>query len=90
MLRSKLEELLEEIRENGPTRVVIDDKGEAIPPRRAQRKKGITSDVVYIRDDGWSLGAPLCFERVARRMWSREWVAVARKPFITYTPCNDW
>lgn len=36
-------------------------------------------DVVFIRADGWVLGAPERFEAAAYAMWSDEWHAFARR-----------
>lgn len=78
-----LAKLVREIKENGPTRVVINSHGEATTPFIA-KEKGITPTVVFIRNDGWSLGAPAHFEGVAEDMWSDEWIAVMREPFEAF------
>jgi len=75
----KMEHILKTIREFGPTRVVINSEGEATSPARAK----IDSDVVFIRNDGWTLGAPSRFEEVARQMWADMWIGVSRRPFVT-------
>lgn len=56
-----------------PTRVVVDEAGTALTPRRA-RARGIQVDVVFIRSDGWTLGAPRELEETARNLWSNDWV----------------
>jgi hypothetical protein len=71
-----LEVVVEQIRNNGPTRVVINDRGMATDPRRALRDHNITPDVVLIRQDGWSLGAPHQFRELALQMWADQWVAI--------------
>ena len=71
--------VLREIQDHGPTRVVINLHGEATTPRRALDDHDVEPTVIYIRDDGWSLGAPEAFEQVAANMWRDEWVAVLRK-----------
>lgn len=78
-----LERLVQEIRERGPRRVVIDIRGEAVTPFSA-KERGITPAVVFIRNDGWSLGAPAEFEGAAEEMCLNDWVAVTRKPFATF------
>ncbi|RLI87970.1 MAG: hypothetical protein DRP01_00020 [Archaeoglobales archaeon] len=60
-----------------PTRVVIDEKGYAVSPEAA-KKLGITWDVIYVREDGWSLGAPDCLSSVAHSLWSDLWVDTVR------------
>lgn len=59
-----------------PTRVIVNREGEGISPERAAQR-GITSDVIFVRNDGWSLGAPTRFESIARRMY--EWSSIWRK-----------
>jgi len=54
------------------SRVVIDSDGGAVPSEHTQ----IQPTVVYIRDDGWSLGAPEHFRSVAFAMWRDKWVAM--------------
>jgi len=54
-------------------RVIINADGEALRPDRAEREHGITPDIVFIRDDGWGLGARECDRSVAYRMSPDEW-----------------
>jgi len=73
-------ELEKKIREtilNGPTRVVIDESGEATTPGCAKDDHGIVPTVIFLRDDGWTLGAPEQFREVARKMWDDEYIAMA-------------
>jgi hypothetical protein len=62
-----------------PERVVINEAGEAVPPGRALREHNIKPDVIFIRADAWSLGAPLELEATAYMLWPKEWVAYCRK-----------
>jgi hypothetical protein len=55
-----------------PTRVIVGADGVACSHERAQRL-GIEHDVVFVRDDGWTLGAPLKWMDVARHMWRAHW-----------------
>lgn len=48
-------------------RIVINKEGEAVTMKRA-REMGILPLIVFIRNDGWMLGAPLEFEKVAYEM----------------------
>jgi len=66
---------------NGPTRVVVSGDGEAKPPLKAKREDDIEPDIIFIRDDGWSLGAPAVFKEVADGMCAGDWVCVIYKPF---------
>lgn len=67
----------------GPDRVVVNPQGMAEAPR-----SGVPYwDVVFIREDGWSLGAPAELEETAERIWNDAWVEVFRDGVFTpYTP----
>jgi hypothetical protein len=65
----KTKELLDKILKHGPTRIVIDESGEAVPPSRTT----LTPDIIFIRNDQWSLGAPAKFVRPAYELWKDEW-----------------
>lgn len=75
-----LKEAVRGIMRGGPDRVVINSEGDGIPPKRAWAQHGITPDVIFIRDDGWTLGAPAYLEDVAERLWRDQWVGVLRRP----------
>jgi hypothetical protein len=75
-----LESLAADVLADGPSRVVISAEGEATTSRRAREEHGITPDVVFLRGDGWSLGAPWWFESIAYREWADEWVGYMRRP----------
>jgi hypothetical protein len=36
-------------------------------------------DVVFIRNDWWTLGAPAALEQAARRTWAAQWICVLRR-----------
>lgn len=59
---------------HGPTRVVINAEGETKPPDRACKEDGVLPLLVFIRNDGWTLGASYEHLEVARKMWADEWV----------------
>jgi hypothetical protein len=82
-----LDEKLEEVIRLGPTRVVINEAGEATSYRLALRDYQTNYAVVFIRDDGWTLGAPAHLEAVAEKIWEDKWVGVIRRranaePFV--------
>jgi hypothetical protein len=52
---------------------VLVDPNHAVTPLEAARR-GIFSDVLFIRDDGWVLGAPRRLATNAYRMWQRRWM----------------
>jgi hypothetical protein len=58
-----------------PTRIVVDAEGQARPPQPGDRW-----DVVFVRTDGWTLGAPLKFREVARQLWEGSWLRVIHCP----------
>ena len=66
---------------NGPTGVVVSSDGETKPPLKAKEEDDIGPDIIFIRDDGWSLGAPAVFEEIADGMCTSDWVCVIHKPF---------
>jgi len=78
-----------EIMPFGPTRIVVGEDGHALPPGAAFAQYSIACDVVFVRNDGWSLGAPEYLESVARGMWPREWVGMARYPNMTITAVSS-
>ena len=72
---------------HGPTRVVISEDGSAVSSKRAEVAYHITSDIIFIRDDGWSLGAPKHLADIAEAIWENHWKGVLLRPLsvpITY------
>lgn len=68
----------------GFDRVVINYEGEAVPMKRAI-DMGFAPMVGFMRDDGWSLGAPEELENVAYRMWADEWTHTIKFPETEWT-----
>jgi hypothetical protein len=67
------------IRKHGPNRVVVDENGYAVSPKRAKRDYGRTKlDVIFIRSDGWSLGASADLAAVAEANSPNHWIGVLR------------
>lgn len=63
----------------GPSRVLVSEQGMAMSPGRAEEAgKGVV-DIIFIRDDGWTLGCAERLEAFALATWKKEWVAFARK-----------
>lgn len=58
---------------------------EALSSKRA-RDVGVVPDVIFIRNDGWSLGAPKRLESAAHRLWADEWIGFVRRPSTTAQP----
>lgn len=80
------DEIVAFIRAYGPQRVVVNIDGDALSSRRAREVFGITPDVIHVRGDGWSIGAPERFARIAESMWPDAWIAVLRRPFDKAEP----
>ena len=74
---------IDTLRRRGPDRVIIDKSGTALPPSStvvtAHTGKtvsaGSTVELVYIREDGWTLGTPTEYAGAAQRMFTGQWVA---------------
>ncbi len=78
------------IKTHGPSRVVINHDGEALSPRRARELHSITPDIVFIRHDGWTLGAPYYLARAAYLLWRDQWFGVFVLPNDEPMPIADW
>lgn len=72
-----------------PNRVVINKYGEGTSLSRAE-EKGITSDVIFRRKDGWTLGAPKKFEGVAFGLWRGEWSHFAYRGESKFQPIQNY
>lgn len=70
-----IEDKIAKIREHGPTRVLVHANGLAVRRWKAEQVYGILPSVVYVREDGWSLGAPVELERAAYDLYAEKWVA---------------
>lgn len=62
------------IMNRGPDRVMIDEH-EAWPTKLA-KIQGHEPVVIFIRDDGWSLGASKELVHAAERIWRDKWAVV--------------
>ena len=66
-----------EIHRWGSRRVLIDKDGTTTSPERAFRLQDMRKpDVIFIRSDGWTLGAIKELADIAESLWKKEWVAV--------------
>jgi hypothetical protein len=62
-------EILQALLSRGPSRVLAADGTAAAPTT------GLAGlDVVFVRGDGWSLGAPSSLAEEARKLWADAWV----------------
>lgn len=81
-----LENAVAEIKRSGPQRVLIDAEGGAVNSKRAREQYGVTPDIIFIRADGWTLGAPSYWEMNAERLWPDEWIGYLRRGDEVATP----
>lgn len=86
----RFEAVVKKIMADGPSRVILNAEGEAVSFRRAQETNWITPDVIFIREDGWSLGAPGWLESVAYKMWADEWIGFIRRDKNTALPMTAY
>lgn len=75
--------------DHGPCRVVIDKEGAAVTPFLAESRHGVSPDIMFIRDDGWTLGAPLTLESVAFGLWSDKWIGYTYLPKRNFKPIES-
>jgi hypothetical protein len=73
----------------GPDRVMIDEY-EGVSYSRAREEYGISPDIIFIRHDGWSLGAPNFLEKAAYRMWKNEWIGFVKRPSEIIEKIEDY
>lgn len=74
----------------GPDRVIVHDDGTAFSPRQALERYGTAPDVVFVRSDGWFLGAPRDLEWVAYEMWEDHWIGYFRTASEKIRPISEY
>lgn len=87
--------VLEAIRKHGPARVVINHHGEAASYRAAMTVHHMLPLTIFVRGDGWTLGAPAGLEMVAYNTWAGDWVGVLIRedtsvPFTREVTVSEW
>lgn len=85
-----IHEVTKNIMANGPTRVLITRQGDAYPSKRAREQYGVEPDIIFIRNDGWSLAAPAYLEREAFDLWPDFWTHFIRKPQRFAHPISEY
>jgi hypothetical protein len=73
----------------GPDRVMC-KSDEAIGFKRAVAKYNINLHVMFLRSDGWILGAPKRFEKEAYESWKEYWTHFAYKPALVWTDISEY
>lgn len=89
-MKRPVHEVVAGILKYGPSRVMINDAGEATTPHMAGKFYDIRPTIIFIRDDEWSLGAPAEFEERAYNTWKGGWVGYIRKPGTHMKPMEDY
>ena len=74
----------------GPTRVIVEASGLAVPPKQARDVFQVSSEIIFIRDDGWMLGAPRESESIAFNMWEGSWTHFLRRPHTQWIPIERY
>ena len=85
-----LEAAVKRIMAHGPDRVVINTDGDAIDSKHAREQYNLNPEVIFIRNDGWTLGAPRGLEWIAFQQWAGEWIGFLRKPDREAHPMTDY
>lgn len=80
---------IDEIRPTpNPRRVLVTDS-RAVPAAEARNVYEIEPDIVFVRNDGWQLGAPEYLEDHAFDRWD-DWVAFYRLRDMRVRPIEDF
>jgi len=79
MPKVNLRRVAQKIMIAGPTRVVIDQEGTGVTCQRA-KKLGVKPQIIFIRDDGWSIGCRREHEDVTESLWTERWIGVIIAP----------
>jgi len=74
---------------HGPSRVMIDEY-EAKPAKIAKDMYDQEPVVIFIRNDGWSLGASKKLVHAAERIWRDQWAAVLVRPNEEPIRYQEW
>jgi hypothetical protein len=75
-----IDKALANIGKYGTDRVLTSPRGTSVPFKYAVEEFRITVELVFIRNDGWTLGCHRAHQSVAYQMWQDEWIAMIIKP----------
>lgn len=91
MIPTALLDAIADIRKNGPVRVLVDDQETCVPPRIAMRDHKVQVDIIFVRQDNWSLGAPKVLTLDAYDLWRYDWIGFIEKnqPFKFIEEFNE-
>jgi hypothetical protein len=71
-------------------RVVVNSDGLAVRSDRAFHEYGVISRVIFVRGDGFAVGAPNELESVAYGLWSGSWREFRRWPDYAPRPIDEY
>lgn len=80
MVNKVIEQALKAISQIGCDRVVTTHDGRAVPYKNAVEEFDIDVEIIFIRDDGWTLGCNRNMLETAYYLWHDKWIAVLIKP----------
>ena len=84
-----IEQVVQDIIWYGPDRVLVNPDC-AVDPKRARNDYNVEPDIIFIRNDGWSLAAPSFLERDAFGLWENEWTHFMRRPEKEAKPISEY
>jgi len=67
------------LKDSSLTRVCVESPIYGTTPEIAKAQYGITPDVIFLRSDDWSLGAPMKFAEESDNLWCDGWVGFVTK-----------
>lgn len=73
---ARLQPTIERVLNAGPTRVIVNEHMEGVAPSSPQADGYRRPDVIFVRRDGWSVGASGRFIEPCSRLYHDEWAAV--------------
>lgn len=80
---------IQRVKKQGPARVIIDEEMQAHSAIRALRS-GVVYEWVFVRDDGWTLGASDKFADGAAYLWRESWIGVLHVLDDRVIPFDQW
>lgn len=75
--------------DEGPDRVLIQNEI-SVPWRIAVLEHKIIPTIVFIRNDGWMLGAKGSLISIAWEICKNDWIGFIRRPMNIIFPISEW
>jgi len=89
LVKEDIEQTMKSIIQRGPDRVMV-NPDQAVPSRMAREKFNVEPDIIFIREDGWSLAAPSRLETLAFAAWADRWTHFVRCPDQNPSPISEY